>query len=55
MLVERISRNGKFDPLAAPGDDRERRRPGVGHPHVMLELGDVLFARPPLPRTTTGA
>ena len=43
MLVERISRNGKFNPLAAAGDDRERRHVGVGYPHVVLELRHILF------------
>jgi hypothetical protein len=45
MLVERISRNGKFNPLATAGDDRKRRRPGVGYPHVVLDLGDVFLCR----------
>jgi hypothetical protein len=43
MLVERISRNGKFNPLATAGDDRQRRCRRVSHPHVVLELGDVLL------------
>ena len=45
MLVERVGGDGHLDPFAAAGDDRERRRPGVGHPHVVLELGHVLFGR----------
>ena len=43
MLVERISRNGKFNPLAAAGNDREYRRRSVRHPHVVLDLGYVLL------------
>src|SRR5262245_2316200 len=45
MLVERISRDGKLHPLAAPGDDRQCGRPCVGHPHVVLKLGNVLLGR----------
>ena len=45
MLVERISRDGKFNPLAAAGDDRQHRRAGVRDPHIVLELGDVLLRR----------
>ena len=45
MLVERISRNGKFDPLAAAGDDRECRHPGVGDPHIVLDLRHVFLRR----------
>jgi hypothetical protein len=44
-LVERISGNGKFDPVAAPGDDRKHRHPGVGHPHVVLDLRHVFLRR----------
>ena len=32
-----------FDPFAAAGDDRQHRGPQVGDPHVVLELGHVLF------------
>src|SRR5262245_3648634 len=39
MLVKRISRDGKLDPLAAPRDDRECGRRGIGDPHVVLKLG----------------
>ena len=45
MLVESVGGDGHFDPFAAAGDDRERRGAGVGHPHVVLELGHVLFRR----------
>ena len=45
MLVERISGNGKFDPLAAAGNDRQRGQPGVRHPHVVLELRHVFLRR----------
>jgi hypothetical protein len=45
MLVERVGGNGHLDPFAPAGDDRQRRRPGVGHPHVVLELGHVLLDR----------
>ena len=45
MLVERVRGDAHFDPFAAAGDDRERRRPGVGHPHVVLQLGHVLLGR----------
>jgi hypothetical protein len=46
VLIQRIGGNRDLDPFAAAGDDRERRHPGVGHPHVVLELGHVLFGRP---------
>ena len=39
VLVERIGRDGDLDPFAAPGDDRERRKPCVHHPHIVLQLG----------------
>ena len=45
VLIERVGGDGHLDPFAPAGDDRERRRPGVGHPHVVLELGHVLFGR----------
>ena len=45
VLVKRISRDGDLDPLAAPRDDRKRRRPGVRHPHVVLQLGHMLLGR----------
>ena len=45
VLVERIGRNGDLDPFAAAGDDRQHRRPGIGDPHVVLELRHMLFGR----------
>ena len=45
MLIQRIGWNRHLDPFAPAGDDRQRRRAGVGHPHVVLELGHVLFDR----------
>ena len=45
VLVERVGGDGHLDPFAPAGDDREDRRPGVGHPHVVLQLGHVLFGR----------
>src|SRR5262245_35859485 len=45
MLVERISWYVDFDPLAAPSNDREDRRGGVGHPHIVLDLSHVLLRR----------
>jgi hypothetical protein len=46
VLVERIGRDGDLDPFAASGDDREHRHLDVGDPHIVLELGHVLFGRP---------
>ena len=46
VLVERIGSDRDLDPFAAAGDDREHRRPGVHHPHVVLELCHVLLGRP---------
>ena len=43
MLVQRIGMDGHFHPFAAPGDDRQHRRPGIGDPHVVLQLRHVLF------------
>jgi hypothetical protein len=45
VLIERISGDRDLDPLTAAGDDGEGRHPGVGHPHVVLELGHVLLCR----------
>ena len=45
VLVERVGGDGHLDPFAPAGDDRERRGPCVGHPHVVLQLGHVLFGR----------
>ena len=45
VLVERVGGDGHLDPFAPAGDDRERRRSGVGHPHVVLQLGHVLLGR----------
>ena len=43
MLIERIRMDSDLDPLAAAGDDRERRRLRVRHPHIMLQLRHVLL------------
>ena len=43
MLVEGVGGDGHLHPFAPSGDDREDRRPGVGHPHVVLQLRHVLF------------
>ena len=40
---KRVGGNGHLDPFAPAGDDRQRRRSGVGHPHVVLELSHMLF------------
>jgi hypothetical protein len=45
MLVERVGGYGHLDPFAAAGDNGKRRRPGVGHPHVVLQLGHMLLRR----------
>src|SRR5215831_6184349 len=45
VLVEGIGRDGDLHPFAAAGDNRERRRPGVYHPHIVLELRHVFFGR----------
>src|ERR1700722_17289341 len=39
MLVERVSMDADFDPLAAATDDGQHPGAGVGDPHVVLELG----------------
>ena len=46
VLVQAIGRDGDLDPFAAAGDDREHCRLGVGDPHVVLQLGHMLFGRP---------
>ena len=43
--IERVHGDGDLHPLAAAGDDRKHRAPQVGDPHVVLELGHVLFGR----------
>ncbi len=43
MLVEGVGWDGHLDPFAPAGDDRERRRPCVGDPHVVLQLRHVFF------------
>ena len=43
MLVERIGMGLDLDPLAAAGDHRQHRAPRRHDPHVMLQLGHVLF------------
>src|SRR5579863_6219727 len=45
MLVQRIGTNNDLDPFSAPGDDRQRGRPRVHDPHIVLELGHMLFGR----------
>jgi hypothetical protein len=45
VLIKRIGGDRDLNPLSAAGDDREGRHPGIGHPHVVLELGHVLFGR----------
>jgi hypothetical protein len=35
--------NRDLDPLSTARDDRENRASAVGHPHVVLQLGHVLF------------
>jgi hypothetical protein len=45
VLVERVSRDGDVDPLAASSDDRQHRTSGLGHPNRVLELGHVLLDR----------
>ena len=46
VLVEAVGRDGELDPFAAAGDDREDRQLGIGDPHVVLQLGHMLFGRP---------
>jgi hypothetical protein len=41
--VEGVQGNGDLDPFAAAGDDGEHRASQMGDPHVVLELGHVLF------------
>ena len=43
VLIEGIGGNLDFYPFAAAGDDREHRIGGIGNPHVMLDLGHMLF------------
>src|SRR5262245_57850988 len=43
VLIERIGWYLDLDPLAAAGDNRQHRGGGIGDPHVMLELGHVLY------------
>ena len=43
VLVKRVGRKRDLDPLAAAGDDGQHTRLGVGHPHVVLQLGQVFF------------
>ena len=43
MLIERIGRDSDLDLFAAAGDDREHRRFGIGHPHIVLHLGHVRY------------
>ena len=46
VLVERVGRDLHVQPMAAAGDDRERRLCSSDDPHVVLELGHVLRDRP---------
>ena len=41
--IERVHGDRDLHPLAAAGDDRQHRAPQMGDPHVVLELGHVLF------------
>src|SRR5262245_5570926 len=41
--VEGIHGDRDLDPLAAAGDDRQDCRPGLGNPHIVLDLSHVLF------------
>jgi hypothetical protein len=43
ILVERIGMGLDLDPFAAAGNDREHRRPGRHDPHIVLQLGRILF------------
>jgi hypothetical protein len=43
MLVEGIRMDGHFHPFPSACDDRQHRRPGIGDPHVVLQLRHVLF------------
>jgi hypothetical protein len=43
MLIERIGMQSELDPFSAAGDNRKQRRPRIGHPHVVLQLGHVFF------------
>jgi hypothetical protein len=43
VLVERIAKDCDLDPLSSTRDDRENRAAGVGHPHIVLQLGHMLF------------
>src|SRR6266536_23291 len=46
VLVERIGRDGDLNPFPTPGDDGEHGHLDVRDPHVVLELGHVLFGGP---------
>ena len=37
--IERVHGNGDLDPLAAPSDDRQHRRPAMRDAHIVLDLG----------------
>src|SRR6266545_3747951 len=41
--IERVHGDRDLHPLAAPRDDREHRGSQVGDPHIVLDLGHVLF------------
>jgi hypothetical protein len=45
VLVEGISRDADLDPFAAARNDRQHRRCGIRHPHVVLKLWHVLLGR----------
>jgi hypothetical protein len=45
VLVERIGMELDLNPFAAAGDDRQHRRPGGNHPHVVLQLWRILLNR----------
>jgi hypothetical protein len=45
VLIERISWDAHFDPFTPAGDDRQNRAPRSRDPHIVLQLGHVLFGR----------
>jgi hypothetical protein len=46
MLEQRIGVDGEFDPLPCSRDDRQHGGPGIGDPHIVLQLRHVLSAAP---------
>ena len=43
VLVQRIGMDREFNPFASAGDDRQHGGPGIGDPHIVLQLRHVLF------------